>query len=163
MTIFGAHKYAPKMQTVGTSERTFGAEQLFLERKSNVEAAATLLQAPSVSVDHLVVMGDIEEQGWMELARALRSRPDDDVIIEKLFCSRETIQKAKQDDFKVIWDRTIVCVGILHKASSPLQRFTRQVPKSNEWEQDWERLNQILGLSQDQFFVSFWSKTRGEQ
>ena len=53
-----------------------------------------------MSVDHLVVMGDIEEQGWMELARALRSRLDDDVIIEKLFCSRETIQKAKQDDFQ---------------------------------------------------------------
>ena len=106
-----------------------------------------------MSVDHLVVMGDIEKQGWMELARALRSRLDDDVIIEKLFCSRETIQKAKQDDFKVIWDRTIIFVGILHKASSPLQRFTRQVPKSNEWEQDWGRLNQILGLSQDQFFA----------
>ena len=103
---------------------SFRAEQLFLERKSNVEAAATLLQAPSVSVDHLVVMGDIEKQGWMELARALRSRPDDDVIIEKLFCSRETIQKAKQDDFKVIWDRTIVCVGILHKASFHLWRFS---------------------------------------
>ena len=100
-----------------------------------------------MSVDHLVVMGDIEEQGWMELARALRSRLDDYVIIEKLFCSRETIQKAKQDDFQGD------CVGILHKASSPLRRFTRQVPKSNEWEQEWERLNQILGLSQDQFFA----------
>ena len=107
---------------------SFRAEQLFLERKNNVEAVAPLLQAPSVSVDHLVVMGDIEEQGWMELARALRSRLDDDVIIEKLFCSRETIQKAKQDDFKVIWDRTIISVGILHKASSPLQRFTLQLP-----------------------------------
>ena len=89
----------------------------------------------------------------MELARALRSRLDDDVIIEKLFCSRETIQKAKQDDFKVIWDRTIVCVGILHKASFPLWRFTLYVPKSNDWEQDWERLNQIWGLSQNQFFA----------
>ena len=58
----------------------------------------------------MVVMGDIEEQGWMELARALRSRLDDYVIIEKLFCSRETIQKAKQDDFKVTWDRTIISV-----------------------------------------------------
>ena len=58
----------------------------------------------------------------------------------------------------MIWDRTIIFVGILHKASSPLQRFTRQVPKSNEWEQDWERLNQILGLSQDQFFAELWEQ-----
>ena len=68
------------------------AEQLILKRKSNVEAAATLLQAPSVSVDHLVVMGDVE--GWMELARALRSRPDDDVIIE-LSCSAQERQFKK--------------------------------------------------------------------
>ena len=49
-------------------------------------------------------------------------------------------------------------VGILHTASFPLWRFTLQVPKSNDWEQDWARLNQILGLSQDQFFAELWEQ-----
>ena len=58
----------------------------------------------------------------------------------------------------MIWDHTIISVGIRHKTSSTLQRFTLQVPKSNDWEQNWERLNQILGLSQDQFFAELWEQ-----
>ena len=81
------------------------AHQISIDSKNSAEAFATLLQAKSVSVESLMVLGKIGGEGWQVLVRALREKHNG-VQVEWVQASKEGWTEVRKEDIKAIWDVT---------------------------------------------------------
>ena len=106
-------------------------------------AFKTLLQAQSLSVTTLYVGGAMGEEGWRVLAGALRDNPNR-VELSWVDNIRPGLAEARLEDIKDIWEATeggFRVVPVLGPASLLIQKDKF----------DWERVNQILAMSEDEF------------
>ena len=75
---------------------------------------ATLMQAQEVFVKFLDIGGAIGGDGWHELAKSLRGRPN---AIGKVFILKQDLSKARREDIKDIWESTAIAVGVFYTES----------------------------------------------
>ena len=117
-------------------------------------AFKTLLQAQSLSVTTLYVGGAMGEEGWRVLARTLRDNPNR-VELSWVDATRPGLAEARLEDIKDIWEATeggFRVVPVLGPASLLIQKDKF----------DWERVNQILAMSEDEFAAEIEEQSESE-
>ena len=156
---------------------SLNAQEIHMQDRSSVEAFIALLQAQSVSVGNMNVYEAIGEEGWQELARALKSKPD--IGLKFAYIPRKAFAEARKDDMKDIWDATEngfwVCgdgsgSGCLFVAKSESSCTSSEAFWTTsiryDWEPAWTRLKQISDVTEDEFKAELrlqdkrWSEER---
>ena len=126
---------------------------IFIKNKSDAHAFTTLLQAQTVSARTLQVTGQIGEDGWQVLARALQIKPN--VVVEAwVSASRQGFAEARKEDIKAIWDNQGIEGGfVFFSAKAGKDHFLAILPANYEydWAHAWTRLKQILDMTEEEF------------
>ena len=108
-----------------------------IKDRGSVEAFITLLKAHWVYIKDLDVDGEIGEEGWQALNRALDGK---EYVLGKVFISRRDLADARDISIKGIWDATAKGFRILDTDGM----FGERVYKYDyDWEDAWARLKEI--------------------
>ena len=123
-----------------------------IKDKSSVEAFVTLLKADRVYVKRLDVGGEIGEEGWQTLNRALQGKNH---VVGEVFISRQSLAYARDISIKGIWDATTRGFSILNFMVVNFNgRYSEHVSKNDhEWDHAWARLKQISDMDEDEFIA----------
>ena len=128
--------------------------RITIETEKGASAFHTLMSGQVEQVDTvtLEVKGSIGE-GWGVVAKALQLKPD---LVDWIWTSKPSLTEGKKDDVKKIWD-TVGIQGVeLYQTASDVENvgstwgFSVEKP-----DDDWERLEQILDLSEAEFAALF--------
>ena len=122
---------------------------LEIENKKSARAFSSLLQAQEVKMTNLKVAGDIGEEGWEVVARAMQTRPS---AVSTVWTSKEGLEVGRKVDIKEIWEavkRSFFISDTTVNMGEDDFFWSVRVEKPKH---SWKRLEQILEMSWGQFF-----------
>jgi len=115
-----------------------------IKDKSSLEAFITLLQAESVRVDILeVCTGELGKEDWQTLAGALMGKPE--VKVRRVWLSRQDLRDVRES-IQEIWYAAEDGIRI-----GNIRMYVEIDKPDYDWEQAWERVNQLTDMTEDQF------------
>ena len=132
---------AVSMVTVG--------RDLEIENKKGARAFSSLLHAQEVKMTNLKVAGEIGEEGWQVVARAMQTRPS---AVSTVWTSKEGLEVGRKVDIKEIWEavkRSFFISDTTVNMGEDDFFWSVRVEKPKH---SWKRLEQILEMSWGQFF-----------
>ena len=114
-----------------------------IKDKSSVETLITLLKAQKVHVASLDIEGDIGEEEWQALNRALQGK--EHVFVGEVLISRKDLKDVRDISIKGIWDATMRGFRVHNMESKLICKH------DHDWEDAWARLKKISDMSEDEF------------
>ena len=88
--------------------------------------------------------GDIGNEGWALLAKAVKLRPD---FVTRISCCHHTLREARKEDMFVIWD-VVGDVELVHEIDNV--NFTRWSGHGA-----WRRLALVMDMTEDEYTRDF--------
>ena len=122
---------------------------LEIENKNSALAFSTLLKAEEVKMTHLKVKGEIGEEGWQVVAKAMQTKPS---AVSTVWTNKAGLEEGRKEDVRQIWEAVKRSFFISDTAANMGEDDFFWSVRVEKPKHGWTRLEQILDMSWGQFF-----------